>query len=179
MKQPSACSTSSSSFFGGGDDGIIIIIIITIIIISSSIITWGPGLRSRYSDSPRAGRSGNRIPVEARFSAPVQANPGAHRAICRMGTGSSPGVKRLIIIIIINIIIIIIIIVFFIQGIHTHIPETNHVPRGYTVAAILSLLFMVPLFLVPALALLFFYVITFRSMCAVPDMAVFCSSWTS
>ena len=65
------------------------------------------------------------------------------------------------------------------QGIHTHIPETSHVHRGYTVAAILSLLFMVPLFLVPALALLFFYVSTFRSMCAVPNMAVFCSSLTS
>jgi hypothetical protein len=36
------------------------------------------------------------------------------------------------------------------HGIHTHIPETNHVPSGYTVAAILSLLFMLPLFLVPA-----------------------------
>jgi hypothetical protein len=49
------------------------------------------------------------------------------------------------------------------QGIHTRIPETNRVPRGYIVAAILSLLlFMVPLFLVPALALLFFYVSTFR-----------------
>jgi len=35
------------------------------------------------------------------------------------------------------------------------------------------LLFMVPLCLVPALALLFFYVSTFRSMCAVPNMAVF------
>ena len=65
------------------------------------------------------------------------------------------------------------------QGIHTHIPETNHVPRGYIVAAILSLLFLVPLFLVPALALLFFYVSTFQSMCAVPNMAVFCSSLTS
>ena len=65
------------------------------------------------------------------------------------------------------------------QGIHTHIPQTNHVPRGYIVAAILFLLFMVPLFLVPALALLFFYVSTFRSMCALPNMAVFCSSLTS
>ena len=65
------------------------------------------------------------------------------------------------------------------QGTHTHIPETNHVPRGYMVAAILSLLCMVPLFLVPALALLFFYVSTFRSICAVPSMAVFCSSLTS
>ena len=58
------------------------------------------------------------------------------------------------------------------QGSHTHIPVTNHVPRGYIVAASLSLLFMLPLCLVPALALLFFYVSTFRSMCAVLNMAV-------
>jgi len=64
------------------------------------------------------------------------------------------------------------IIVSFIQGSHTHIPETNHFPRGYIVTAILSLLFMVPLCLVPALVLLFFYVSIFRSMCAVPNMAV-------
>ena len=64
------------------------------------------------------------------------------------------------------------------QGIHTHIPKTNHVPRGYIVAAILSLLFMVPLSLVPALALLFFYVSTYWSTCAVPNMAVFCSFLT-
>ena len=38
---------------------------------------------------------------------------------------------------------------------------------------------MVPLCLVLALVLLFFYVSTFRSMCAVPNMAVFCSSLTS
>jgi hypothetical protein len=38
---------------------------------------------------------------------------------------------------------------------------------------------MVLLFLVPALALLLFYVSTFRSMCAVPSMVVFCSSLTS
>ena len=38
---------------------------------------------------------------------------------------------------------------------------------------------MVPLCLVPALALLFFYISTLRSMCAVPNMAVFCSSLTS
>jgi len=65
------------------------------------------------------------------------------------------------------------------QGIYTQIPETNHVPREYTVASILSLLFMVPLSLVPVLALLYFYVSTFRSMCAVSSMAVFCSSLTS
>ena len=58
------------------------------------------------------------------------------------------------------------------QGSHTHIPGTNHVPRGYIFAAILSLLFMVPLCLVPALALLFFYVSTFRSVCAVPSIII-------
>jgi hypothetical protein len=53
----------------------------------------GPGLLSRYSDSLRAGRSGNRVPVEARFSAPIQTGPGAHQASFTMGTGSFPGVK--------------------------------------------------------------------------------------
>jgi len=40
-----------------------------------------------------AGRSGDWIPVEARFSAPVHTGPGAHPASCTMGTGSFPGVK--------------------------------------------------------------------------------------
>jgi hypothetical protein len=31
------------------------------------------------------------------------------------------------------------------QGIYTYIPETNPVPKEYNVAAILSLLFMVPI----------------------------------
>jgi hypothetical protein len=58
------------------------------------------------------------------------------------------------------------------QGIYTYISETNNVPREYIVAAILLLLFMVPISLVPALDLLWFYVSTFRSMCAVPNMAI-------
>jgi len=45
------------------------------------------------------------------------------------------------------IIIIIIIIISFMQGISTYIPETNYVPREYSVAAILLLLFMVLIFL--------------------------------
>jgi hypothetical protein len=77
------------------------------------------------------------------------------------------------------IIIIIIVIISFMQGVCTYIPETNNVPREYTVAAILFLLFMVPISLASALALLCFYVSTFRSMCAVPNMAVFCSSLTT
>ena len=65
------------------------------------------------------------------------------------------------------------------QGIYTYIRETNYVPREYSVAAILLLLFMVRISLVPVLNLLYFYISTFRSMCAVPNMAVFCSSLTS
>ena len=65
------------------------------------------------------------------------------------------------------------------QGIYTYIPDTNYAPREYSVAAILLLLFMVLISLVPALNLLYFYISTFRSMCAVPNMAVFCSSLTS
>ena len=41
----------------------------------------------------RAGRSGDRIPVGARFSSPVQTGPGAHPASCKTGTGSFPGAK--------------------------------------------------------------------------------------
>ena len=66
------------------------------------------------------------------------------------------------------------------QGIYTYIPETNCVPRECSVAAILLLLFMVLISLVSVLDLLYFYVSTFRSVCAVPNMmAVFCSSFTS
>jgi len=61
------------------------------------------------------------------------------------------------------------------QGIYAYIPETNYVPREYSVAAILLLLFMVLISLVSLLNLLYFYISTFRIMCAVPNMAVFCS----
>ena len=65
------------------------------------------------------------------------------------------------------------------QGIYTYIPGTNYVPREYSVAAILLFPFMVLISSVPVLNLLYFYISTFRSMCAVPNMAVFCSSLTS
>ena len=65
------------------------------------------------------------------------------------------------------------------QGIYNFIPETNHVPREYSVAAILLFLFMVLLSLVSVLNLLCFYISTFQSVCAVPNMAVFWSSLTS
>ena len=65
------------------------------------------------------------------------------------------------------------------QGIYTYIPETNYVSREYSVAAILLLLFMVLISLVSVLNPLYFYISTYRSVCAVPNMAVFWSSLTS
>ena len=48
----------------------------------------GPG-----SDWLQAGRSWDRIPVEARFSAPLQTGLGDHPTSSTMGTGSFPGGK--------------------------------------------------------------------------------------
>ena len=65
------------------------------------------------------------------------------------------------------------------QCIYTYIPETNYVPREYSVAAILLLLLMVLISLVSVSNFLYFYISTFRSMCAVSNVAVFWSSLTS
>jgi hypothetical protein len=71
------------------------------------------------------------------------------------------------------VVVVIIIIISFMQGIYTYIPETIYIPREYSVAAILLFLFMVHTSLASVLNLLHFYISTFRSICAVPNMAVF------
>jgi hypothetical protein len=67
----------------------------------------------------------------------------------------------------------------FTKRIYNYIPNTNRTSRVYNVATILKLTFMVHITLFPILYLLYFYISTFRSVCAVPSMAVFCSSLIS
>ena len=66
------------------------------VIFSSLSVFPGSRQLSRYSDSLWAGRSGDRIPVVARFTAPVQTGPGAHPASLLYNgyRVSFPGVKR-------------------------------------------------------------------------------------
>jgi hypothetical protein len=61
---------------------------------TNNIQRRGPRMRSQYSDSLRDGRSGDRIPVGARFSAPVQIGPGEPRLLYNAYLVSFPGVKR-------------------------------------------------------------------------------------
>jgi hypothetical protein len=58
-----------------------------------SLTFHGPGSSVGIATELRAGWSGDRIPVGARFSAPVQTSSGAHPAFCTMGTRSFLGVK--------------------------------------------------------------------------------------
>jgi len=60
---------------------------------TSSSLQVGPGSSVGIATELRAGRSGDRIPVGARLSAPVQTGHGAHPASYKMGTRSFPGVE--------------------------------------------------------------------------------------
>ena len=58
-----------------------------------NVLPEGPGSVVGIATALRAGRSGYRIPVGSRFSAPVQTGPEAQPASCTMGTGSFPWVR--------------------------------------------------------------------------------------
>ena len=59
----------------------------------SHTCTSGPGSSVGIATELQAGRSGDRILVGVRFSAPVQTGPGAYPASCTMGTVSFPRVQ--------------------------------------------------------------------------------------
>ena len=83
-------------------------------------------------------------------------------------------------IVIIIIIIIIILVITYMYGIWNYLSEPNHVSRVYSVAAILFLqILLLVLWFRPWNYVLHFYVSTFRSMFAVPNVAVFRSSLIS
>jgi hypothetical protein len=63
----------------------------------------------------------------------------------------------------------------FIKVIYNYILETNHVSRACNVAAILLLQYSAYAMLFYMTNVLYFYISTFRSLCAVPNMAVLCS----
>jgi hypothetical protein len=56
--------------------------------VTSNCLMYSQQSVGRDSAVSIATRSGDRIPVGARFSAPVQTDPGAHRACYTIGTGS-------------------------------------------------------------------------------------------
>ena len=71
-------------------------------------------------------------------------------------------------------IVIIIIIIGYLIFIYSYAREIYHVSRVYNVAAILWLQFMAHVIILPTLNVVYFYISTFRSVCAVPSMAVVC-----
>ena len=78
---------------------------------------------------------------------------------------------------IINIIIIIITTIttsttIFTHSIYIYILETNHVSTAYNVAAIVWSQPVVHILLFPMINVLYFYISTFQSMCAVPSIAL-------
>jgi len=68
---------------------------------------------------------------------------------------------------------------YFYLFIYNYKPETNRVPRDYSVAASLLLQFMVYVMLFPTINASYFFNSTSRSKCTVLNMAVSCSSLTS
>ena len=67
----------------------------------------------------------------------------------------------------------------FTQGIYNYTPERKRVSVVYSVVTVLYLQFVLHVMIFSMLNVLHFYSSTFRSVCAVPKMAVFCNSLQS
>jgi len=70
------------------DDGCFLAAIILLSLCPATGSGCGPGELNQFTDSLWAGRSGDRIPVGARFSAPVQTGPVVHPALHVRGNGN-------------------------------------------------------------------------------------------
>jgi hypothetical protein len=66
-----------------------------------------------------------------------------------------------------------------IRAVYNYIPQINHASRVYNIAGNPCLQYTVQVMLCPVIKDLYSYISTFRSMCAVPNMAVLCSSFMS
>jgi hypothetical protein len=106
--------------------------------------------------------------------ATVASKPEAHHHLMVLNPqGPSDGpLLRCCVYYYIIIIITSVIIITFMQGIYNDIPETNHVSRVYSVAAVRHLQFVLHVMLHRMLNVLHIYISTSRSICAVPNMAV-------
>ena len=60
------------------------------------------------------------------------------------------------------------------QGTYNYVPQTHHVCTVRTAAAVLQLQFMLHVMLLNMLNVLYSYITTLRSVCALPNMADFC-----
>jgi hypothetical protein len=65
----------------------------------------------------------------------------------------------------------IILVITCMQGMYSYVPETNRVSRVYNVATLLYLQSLLHAMLIPIL-IMYLYISTSRSVCAVPNTAV-------
>ena len=67
------------------------VIYVSLLLCLCTLIVYGPGSSVGIATGYGLDDPGTESRWEARFSAPVQAGPGAHPASCTMGAGSFPG----------------------------------------------------------------------------------------
>ena len=71
----------------------------------------------------------------------------------------------LLVVIVVVVVVVVVVVITFMQCIYNHMPESSHVSRGYYVAALMQLQFVVYVILFPLLNVLFCYSSTFKVWC--------------